>query len=264
MWEDRGHIEVGRSVVSFIENKIRLNSSLALDVGCGQGQVSLAIAEKSGEVFSLDISEDSMKILKDRVGDLGVRNVLISFGSALFLPYRDNLFDLVVMNGVLEWIPLGTRKDPRETQLEALREIRRVLKEGGLFYLGIENRFYLKYWLGWRDHSGLRFASILPRKIANWYSKAVKGEEYRHYIYSLTGYKKLLTEAGFKKIEFYTALPNYKFPMYIIEIDNKKEIKNKIKKVQGNKLLKAGGYLLASSRYLYKKLGPDYVILSEA
>ncbi|GAH53178.1 unnamed protein product, partial [marine sediment metagenome] len=72
--------------------------------------------------------------------------------------------------------------------------------------------------------------------------------------------QELLGEAGFNYPMFYTALPNYKSPEYIIPIEDVEP--HIILKTHTKRLYKYACYLLAHSKYLYKKIGPDFVILS--
>lgn len=57
-------------------------------------------------------------------------------GSALNIPFSDNSFDLVAMFDVIEHIP-------KNTESEAIREIKRVLRPGGKFIISTP----LFYWL---------------------------------------------------------------------------------------------------------------------
>ena len=66
---------------------------------------------------------------------------------------------------------MNSNTPPREAQLIFLREVKRVLANNGCLYVGIENRFGLPFFLGEKDHSGLPYTSILPRKLANFVVK---------------------------------------------------------------------------------------------
>jgi SAM-dependent methyltransferase len=87
-----------------------------LDLGCGTGTM-LAHLRKFGEVEGVDADEQAVEFCRAR-GELQVR---LLDGPELPLP--DNAFDLVTALDVLEHI---------EDDSRALREIRRVLRPGGL------------------------------------------------------------------------------------------------------------------------------------
>ena len=135
-------------------------------------------------------------------------------------PSPDESFDLIVMNGLLEWVGKTSRfSDPREAQKASLNICRRLLKKGGYLYIGIENRFALAYMQG-TDHSGLRFTSYMPRFLANLYCTARKGEPYNTHTYTKMGYEKLLRDCGFGHVDFYLAYPGYNLPRMMVPYDN--------------------------------------------
>jgi ubiquinone/menaquinone biosynthesis C-methylase UbiE len=260
----RGDPNIWGVAISFLKEKLDLDNSMALDIGFGTGGFSLALARQSALISNFDISLNAIRNFWNRMHENAISNVSTIHASAVSLPYRDNSYDLVIMNGVLEYTAIGSKGDPRETHIAILKDIKRILKSRGLFYLGMENRYYLKYLVGYKAHDELRFATILPRSLADAFSKIVKKKGYRRYIYSLKGYRELLSDAGFKDIQMHTALPNYKFPEYIIEIEKGDEIKNKIRKTKARSFFRKMGYILAHYNYLYKLIGPDFVILSRA
>jgi hypothetical protein len=100
------------------------------------------------------------------------------------------------------------------------------LKNGGVLYIGIENALSYRYLTGYpEDHSRLKYASLLPKQIANLYSLLVKGQPYRTYTYSLSGYKTMLKQAGFSKFNFYLPHPDYRFFTSIVPLENKRLLK---------------------------------------
>src|SRR3989344_9047582 len=134
------------------------------------------------------------------------------------LPFAAESFDIIVMNGVLEWV--GKTKHfsrPREAQIACLKICRQLLKAQGYLYIGIENRWAASYLRG-RDHSGLRFTSYMPRWLADWYSRLRGKGSYATYTYSRRGYDRLLSDAGFAtdKIEYYLPYPGYNHPRIVI------------------------------------------------
>jgi hypothetical protein len=59
----------------------------------------------------------------------------------------------------------------------------------------------------------------MPRRIASLYMKLRGRGSYRTYTYTRHGYEKLLKEAGFTDVTVYAALPDYRFPRVICDID---------------------------------------------
>jgi len=197
--------------------------SVVLDFGCGFGGLSVALSRLAGEVIAMDCSLKRLKFLNIRKKQDNMSNIIpVCGGDAMRLPFTDKYFDLIVLNGVLEWLGIfHVESDPRQVQLAKLKDLYRLLKDNGSIYIGIENRFSYLSFLGARDHSGLRFTSLLPRRIADLYCKAIKGERYRTYTYSLFGYKKLLNEAGFSRVSIYATIPTYRDVYFLFDINDK-------------------------------------------
>jgi ubiquinone/menaquinone biosynthesis C-methylase UbiE len=198
------------------------HTNSCLDVGSGWGTITFALAEFYGEVWSLEAVKQRIKFQRIRKEQDGVENVYLVRSDFGDLPFPNDYFDLVCVNGVLEWLGLSDfSKNPKRIQLDFLREVRRILKPNGCLYVGIENRFGLSSLLGSKDHSGLPFTSILPRKLADFAVRLLRrtngiykherrmSEEwldYRTYTYSFWGYKRLLKEAGFDQTDLYWTL----------------------------------------------------------
>lgn len=189
--------------------------SVVLDVGAGLGRISIPLARVVGKVIACDTSTVRMRFLKKLAQAKGLTNVETLVADILEPPFEEGTFDLIVMNGVLEWVGKTDRcADPREAQVAALRACKRLLKPGGCLYVGIENRAALAYLRG-IDHSGLRFTSYLPRFLADWYTRMRKGHRYDTYTYTKKGYAKLFAEAGLDP-DFYLVYPGYNLPRVLI------------------------------------------------
>ena len=183
-----------------------------LDFGCGWGETTLSLARSVRRVVSMDLTMERLLLLQARAQDQGLSHVTFAHGGdVLPLPFASGTFDAVVLNGVLEWVPVTGDGDPRQCQLAILRELRRILKPAGQVYIGIENRVGLKYFLGNIDeHSRMKYTSLLPRWLANKWSRIRRGKDYRTYTYSQRGYVRLLEEAGFQQADFYCPYPDYR------------------------------------------------------
>ena len=186
--------------------------STVLDFGCGWGETTLALSRSASHVVSMDLTFERLLLLRARSVDCGANNVTFAHGGdTLPLPFADDSFDAVVMNGVLEWVPVTKTGDPRRSQLEILREFRRILKPSGQLYVGIENRVGLRYFAGKIDeHSQMKYTSLMPRTVANLWSRLRRGQPYRTYTYSRAGYTRLMREAGFESLKFYCPYPDYR------------------------------------------------------
>ena len=105
-----------------------------LDVGCGDGITDVGLALRTGceELVGIDPFrqfERIPQVLRDNhlPADLVPPQVRFLPESANFLPFEDDSFDVVVSWGSMEHIAGG--------YLQALREVKRVLRSDGLFFV---------------------------------------------------------------------------------------------------------------------------------
>jgi SAM-dependent methyltransferase len=197
-----------------------LPDSRALDIGAGMGTNSHALATHYREVVAVEPVLERIRFMRQRFLQENLRNISIMRSSVWAIPFANETFDLVAMNGVLEWVAGGRNGDPGACQESALREAFRLLRPGGYLYVGIENRFCPGYFIGYPDpHCGLPFVTVLPRPLAQWYARRKGQSGYRNYLYSAAGYNKLLRKAGFSGVDIYVALPSYNHPHFYIPMD---------------------------------------------
>jgi SAM-dependent methyltransferase len=206
--------------------------STALDIGCGYGAITHALSRGVQQVYSIEAISERIEFTRIRLEQEGVFNVQLVQASALDLPFGEAGFDLIVVNGVLEWVGEWTDVGrPREVQLGFLRKLHTLLKPGGVLLVGIENRFGYQFMQGGIDHSGLAYTSLMPRWVASWYLRHFLKKhhrtnlnpkrEYRTYIYSRQGYRKLLRESGFGSLQFYWSDPGYNQPYHLVPLKAK-------------------------------------------
>ncbi len=123
-------LERGLERANMLMNKpgIRLNDiKTCLEVGCGDGMVSAALADKGKQVMALDFSSD---MFDPRAGKAGVKFIT---GDAEVLPVADNSVDLVFSFNSFEHI-----MNPEK----AFNECLRVLRPGGYLYVAFNPMFY--------------------------------------------------------------------------------------------------------------------------
>lgn len=104
-----------------------------LDVGCGSGALSIALAKlnPNTKIIGIDrwgkeYASFNKKLCEKNAEIEGVCNVSFMQGNAVSLPFSDNEFDVLVSNYVYHNIPSRNRQD---ILLESLR----CLKKGGRF-----------------------------------------------------------------------------------------------------------------------------------
>ena len=208
------------------------DEATVLDLGCGFGTLSVSLSGRCKEVYAIDSVFERVKFVDFRRTFEQRMNIQPVMADILHLPFPTNSFDVVIMNGALEWVGLAVENiDPLEVQKRVLHDIHHLLKENGYIYIAIENRYGLDYILGNSDHGGLLFTSLLPRRMANIYSKAVNGTNYRTYTHSCGLYKKILEDCGFCDVQIYVAFPTYRTPHAITAIENPYILKYYLKNI---------------------------------
>ena len=181
-------------------------SKVFLDVGCGFGTIAFTAAPLFRLVIAVDVSFTKLKAISLRAANEGKENVIPIRADALNLPFQEGSIDAVMLNGVLEWLGQTYCSDqPTLIQLKTLKKIRQLLKPGGRLFIGIENRYGLKYLLGYpEDHVRMRFIGVLPRWIANQVHKAKFGYPLRVYTF-MVGTKQITSFCGFLQCAFLLA-----------------------------------------------------------
>jgi ubiquinone/menaquinone biosynthesis C-methylase UbiE/uncharacterized protein YbaR (Trm112 family) len=204
-------------------------SSTVLDIGSGYGAITHSLARFAGEVYSVEAIPERIDFTRERLRQERIPNVHLIQASATALPLAENSFDLVVVNGVLEWVgEWDLTVDPRAVQINFLKKICRLLKNAGVLLIGIENRFGLGLLMGGTDHSGIPYTSLVPRPVASvmlrrgskpYYRTQLNSlKQYRTYTYSESGYRKLISEAGFAEMSSYWADPGYNQPYHLVPL----------------------------------------------
>jgi SAM-dependent methyltransferase len=125
-----------------------------LDIGCSAGFISDEFRLAGAHVTGLDIDEPGLEKAKQRFGEHV--EFILAPGNAIPLPSES--VDIVVFNHIYEHVP-----DPGAV----MAEIRRVLKDDGVAYLGLGNRLGVM-----EPHYRLPFLSWLPKRYANRYLRA--------------------------------------------------------------------------------------------
>lgn len=196
--------------------------SVVLDWGCGWGIISVVLSRVCNKVISIDSTYEKIRFLEVKRKQERIDNIYPVYGGDQGeIPFPNSYFDTIILNGVLEWAGcVQEEKDSLVAQKKMLRSCFNYLKDNGCLYIGIENRFGYNYILGARDHNNLRFTSLMPRKVANFYSYLLKEEGYKTLTHSYAAYKRLIEEVGFSEIEFFLPIPSYQNPLFIIPLDN--------------------------------------------
>jgi ubiquinone/menaquinone biosynthesis C-methylase UbiE len=130
----RGEIYRARqaTVLDWIDGLALEPGSRMLEVGCGAGFLSLALAQRGFRLHAIDSVESMLEVARHHAADAQITNLLsLDLGDVNSLAFEDGTFDLVVAIGVIPWLP--------RPEL-AMQEIARVTRPGGYVILTTENR----------------------------------------------------------------------------------------------------------------------------
>jgi 2-polyprenyl-3-methyl-5-hydroxy-6-metoxy-1,4-benzoquinol methylase len=198
---------------------------LALDLGAGWGQISIPLSRLC-DVVSLEGNLEKIELMKEIAQQENRNNIQYVAADISDDIFENKQFDIVILNGVLEWVGVFSKgMSPIEIQQNVIRTAYNLLKPGGLLYIGIENKYGLKYLLGEKDdHTGLEnFVYLNDTSIESFY-KSIIGKPLRSFTHSKKTYEKMLKISGFKNIDFFASLPDYKLPKLMIDLEDHSSI----------------------------------------
>jgi SAM-dependent methyltransferase len=131
----RTYVERKDAVLEMVDRLALPPHSRILDIGCGPGLITLALAQRGYRVAAADLVFDMVRAAVGLTTGASVDcRVTPSVGDVRRLPFSDESFDLVLAIGVTEWLP---------NLRHALREIARVVKRGGFVIVSADNRWTL-------------------------------------------------------------------------------------------------------------------------
>ena len=171
-----------------------------LEVGCGVGHITKRFAKYAQQVTAIDFS-DVVKYAK-KINNK--KNITYLQADVTKLPFMDESFDIIIASEIIEHIP-----NPNQ----AIKEMKRVLVNGGLVYLSTPNLLTLIY--------PLEIASSLRHPL-RWINLMLmrtntNSEEYDRPMFPWT-LKSWFKEEGFSILEHNTKIYYYWRKPYIIPI----------------------------------------------
>ena len=137
----RGDIYRARqaTVLDWIDGLDLEPNSQVLEVGCGAGFLSIALAQRGFRVQATDSVEAMVEQASQHVMDAQLTHLIsLDISDVNCLAFEDCAFDVVVALGVIPWL---------ERPELAIQEIARVTKPGGYVLLTTDNWAALISWL---------------------------------------------------------------------------------------------------------------------
>ncbi len=123
--------------LNWIAESVSLANSEVLDVGCGAGPATVALAQRGARVKAIDTVARMVSLTNQSASEAGVRDLVeASVGDIHSLNFADNSFDAAVVIGVIYWL---------HSPKQALSEVFRVLKPGGYLAVSADNAQRITY-----------------------------------------------------------------------------------------------------------------------
>ncbi len=123
--------------------ELATHSTVALDIGCGDGKFAFEIADQFSEIIGLDSSKELIAIAQQKMGNLNVKNMSFIFGDASKTPFEDQSFDIIF-----------NRRGP-----SFYTEYSRLLKHGG---------YYIEIGIGEQDAMELKETFGRGQNFGTW------------------------------------------------------------------------------------------------
>lgn len=167
-----------------------------LDLGCGYGRTTVSLKKRGYDVVGADIVERMIEEARKAHPEIDYRVM-----DACVLQCPDDTFDYVLFsfNGIDCILPESRR-------LQAMKEIRRVLKPGGAFIFSSHN--WLPYLIVPRYWKSGRFVSFLKKGVLSrrWYEAGVENVPFDCYISTPFRTKRQLLSLGFEGVQVVSGL----------------------------------------------------------
>jgi len=125
--------------LAWIDDLALAPGSRVLEVGCGAGFLSVALAQRGLRVYAIDSADTMVELTRQHAVESGITGLLtVDVGDVYALAFEDDSFDLVIALGVTSWLA--------RPEL-AIREMARVTLPGGHVLLTNGNQARLNHLL---------------------------------------------------------------------------------------------------------------------
>lgn len=166
-----GSIEQNRSrFIPWLFAFINLKGAKILEIGCGTGCSTIALAEQKAVVTAIDIDGGALLSARDRLNQYHLQATLLNMNSTeLGDRFSKGEFDVIIFFASLEHMLY-------EERITSIKEAWNLIPQGGLFcVVETPNRlWYIDY-----HTSGLPFFEWLPDEMALRYSVRSRRQDFR-------------------------------------------------------------------------------------
>jgi 2-polyprenyl-3-methyl-5-hydroxy-6-metoxy-1,4-benzoquinol methylase len=150
------------SYIPWLNKTVQLKGANILEIGCGTGSSTIALAEQGANVTGIDIDEGALKVARDRCEIYNIPATIISGNATeVYNELQSQKFDLIIFYACIEHMVYTER-------IECLRKYYDLLPKGACLCI-VETPNRLWYFDG--HTSFLPFFHWLPDNVAFDYSK---------------------------------------------------------------------------------------------
>lgn len=119
--------------LSFWLSEIEYKNKKVLDIGCNTGILLIPLKEKGVDILGIDISKSDIKKAKYNLTQKNLSSKCVRVANAQKLPFKNNLFDIVLLSDILEHV----------SQPEVVvKEATRVTKPDGIILATVPNELH--------------------------------------------------------------------------------------------------------------------------
>ena len=129
-----GKIRADRRAAYFIRRGHITAGEKVLEIGCGTGEFTKRIAQTGADITAVDISPDLLEVARSGITNINVR---FHIQNVEKLDFEDESFDVVIGSSILHHLNLNP----------ALKEVYRVLKNGGMVVFTEPNMLNPQIWM---------------------------------------------------------------------------------------------------------------------
>jgi S-adenosylmethionine-dependent methyltransferase len=235
-----------KQIIPWLDSVKPLKGLRILEIGCGNGSSTVALAEQGAIVTAIDVDDSLLSDAKIRCGLYGLNvNFHLINATEINRVLVDEVFDIVIFMASLEHMTL-------EERLQSMKVAYELLPKGGLWCIvGTPNRLHFL-----DSHtSHLPFFHWLPDELAIQYSQFSSRVEYSQQIQEIDNEKE-------KMLEFYRwgrGVSFHEIEIALKSLNQLKLISNKAEFLRyKNRLYKIGTKFSSNYKYelFLKKLYP--------
>lgn len=164
-----------------------------LEVGCGAGLITVALAGSGYTVDALDSTAAMLQITRDAVVHHGVQGrVRLHSADVHALPFPAHTFDLVIAIGVIPWL---------HSERLALQEMQRVLKPGGSLLVTADNNIRLNRILDPRSSPLTAWLRLAAKRLLRLFGLWSPGAGFQPKRHSPREFGRFIGECGFESVK---------------------------------------------------------------